>query len=169
METRQSKTEIVKHSSPKYHRFPALWDSKQITRISLRAKPSSVSRRFLAVPWPRPSSPLVFKPARLIPSLICLHLGKEENKVPPPPSPVCYISEKKRLENVDSTGKSVCWRLLQVGPTFSFRLTNVFGAFSAPRALGGPLKSQWRPPCLTCPPAAAHISAFQLHGGARSN
>lgn len=50
VETRQSKTEIVKHSSPKYHRFPALWDSKQIARISLRAKPSSVCRRFLAVP-----------------------------------------------------------------------------------------------------------------------
>ena len=65
---------------PEIYRFPALWDSKQITRLSLRPKPSSVSRHLLAVPWPRPSSPLVFKPARLIPSVICLHLGKEERK-----------------------------------------------------------------------------------------
>lgn len=49
---KKKKTEMVRHGSP--NRFPALWDSKQITRISLGAKPSSVSRHLPAVPWPRP-------------------------------------------------------------------------------------------------------------------
>lgn len=87
---------------PQIYRFPALWDSKQITRLSLRPKPSSVSRHLLAVPWPRPSSPLVFKPARLIPSVICLHLGKEERKqfLLRNPQSVTLRKEKKWLENL---------------------------------------------------------------------
>lgn len=127
---KKKETETVRHCSPNI----------QIPRISLRAKPSSVSRHLLAMPWPRPFSPPVFKTARLIPPLKCIHLEKKkENKVPPPQSSICYISKEKNwLENLLSSGKSVGWRLPWVGPAFSFRLTNVFSEFSALRASGVP-------------------------------
>lgn len=89
---------------------------------------------------------------------------KKENKVLPPQSPICYILKKKGLENLVSSGKSVRWRLPRVGPTFSFRLTNVYSAFSPLPALGGPLKSCSPPPAQSDlpPTAAAHIQLFSF-------
>lgn len=117
-------------------------------------------RHSLAVPWPRSSSPLVFKPAWLI----CHHLGKEERKQTSSSVPTLLHFEE------EMAGKPrFLWEKRPLEATagrahLQLQVDKYLQRFSPRPALGGPLKPCSRPPALSDlpPTAAAHIQLFSF-------
>lgn len=124
-------------------------------------------RHSLAVPWPRSSSPLVFKPAWLI----CHHLGKEERKQTSSSVPNLLHFEEEMAGKPRFRWEKRPLKATAGRAHLQLQVDKYLQRFSPRPALGGPLKPCSRPPALSdLPPhCRGSHSAFQLPGGARSN